>query len=401
MTTVVFVHGTGVREPEYTQRFTQVERALKGYRPDIHVVPCLWGTHCGATLKADGRSIPLYDTTRSFQSTEDDNIVLWSQLYLDPLYELRLLAIQSGTSPEMVLGQLPPGERLDKRIRTYIPAGRAEIKLAESDGADLFNQARRAVIESPPYNELIAKPAQPLDQFQHSLARAIIAMLMTFCEQEGRFSPLLTDAALRDELIELLSTDFGDGYTTRSLGTYVVKTLFGMATMMGALNHVQRKRGAITDATYPFVGDILLYQANGAEIRHYIRQIIQQLPPEERVILLAHSLGGIACVDLLVSDPQPQVELLVTVGSQAPFLYEINALHSLRFGQPLPETFPRWLNIYDLRDFLSYIAADVFPVLKSDQVQDVKVDSKQPFPRAHSAYWTNLQMWKEILARIV
>ena len=73
-----------------------------------------------------------------------------------------------------------------------------------------------------------------------------------------------------------------------------------------------------------------------------------------------HSLGGVACVDLLVEAALPQVELLVTVGSQAPFFYEIDALQSLRFGVPLPEHFPRWLNVYDLRDFLSYVAAGVF-----------------------------------------
>jgi hypothetical protein len=107
-------------------------------------------------------------------------------------------------------------------------------------------------------------------------------------------------------------------------------------------------------------------------------------------------LGGIACVDLLVKECLENVALLVTVGSQAPFLYEINALHSLEFGEPLPEHFPVWLNIYDLRDFLSYVGANVFP----NKVQDVLVDSKQPFPRSHSAYWENPATWKAIIPRL-
>ncbi|NEQ82339.1 MAG: hypothetical protein F6K26_19415, partial [Moorea sp. SIO2I5] len=113
-------------------------------------------------------------------------------------------------------------------------------------------------------------------------------------------------------------------------------------------------------------------------------------------VILAHSLGGIACVDLLVTQPMAQVTLLITVGSQAPFLYEINALYSLEFGQPLPDFFPEWLNIYDLRDFLSYIGANLFP----NKVQDILVDSKQPFPQAHSAYWTNPATWKAIIPRL-
>lgn len=107
-------------------------------------------------------------------------------------------------------------------------------------------------------------------------------------------------------------------------------------------------------------------------------------------------MGGIACVDLLVQQQLSQVELLVTVGSQAPFLYEINALYSLEYGQLLPEHFPEWLNIYDLRDFLSYVGKKVFP----DRVQDVRVDSKQPFPRSHGAYWTNAKTWEAIISRL-
>ena len=114
------------------------------------------------------------------------------------------------------------------------------------------------------------------------------------------------------------------------------------------------------------------------------------------MVLLGHSLGGVVCVDLLVEQALPQVQLLVTVGSQAPFFYEINALHSLAWEEPLPAHFPTWLNIYDLRDFLSYIGASVFP----GKVRDVRVDSKQPFPHAHGAYFTNPETWEAIVPLI-
>jgi hypothetical protein len=45
----------------------------------------------------------------------------------------------------------------------------------------------------------------------------------------------------------------------------------------------------------------------------------------------------------------------VTLGSQSPFLYEIGALWSLPYGKGLPESFPRWLSVYDLADLLSYV----------------------------------------------
>jgi hypothetical protein len=53
-------------------------------------------------------------------------------------------------------------------------------------------------------------------------------------------------------------------------------------------------------------------------------------------------------------------------------------------------------SLYDLRDFLSYIGANVF----LNKVQDVLVDNKQPFPRAHCAYWTNPSTWKAIIPRL-
>jgi len=163
------------------------------------------------------------------------------------------------------------------------------------------------------------------------------------------------------------------------------------------MDQVQRRRGAITDATYPYAGDVILYQGRGDDIRRFIRdRIVAVARDDPSVVLLAHSLGGVACVDLLAEEALPMVRLLVTVGSQAPFFYEIGALHRLAHDRPLPEHFPPWLNLYDLRDFLSYIGANVFP----GRVQDVLVDNRQPFPQSHSAYWTNPSTWSAIVRHV-
>ncbi|WP_327002448.1 hypothetical protein OHA72_46200 [Dactylosporangium sp. NBC_01737] len=93
---------------------------------------------------------------------------------------------------------------------------------------------------------------------------------------------------------------------------------------------VDRRRGAISDLTNPAAGDILLYQARGEHIRAAIRQAIADTRAD-RVTLLAHSLGGIAAVDLLVMEDIPEVDRLVTVGSQAPY-----SLRDRRAHQPVP-----------------------------------------------------------------
>jgi len=45
MYTVVFVHGTGVRDPIFTHSFSLIQRALNERfgAAQIHVEPCYWG----------------------------------------------------------------------------------------------------------------------------------------------------------------------------------------------------------------------------------------------------------------------------------------------------------------------------------------------------------------------
>jgi hypothetical protein len=394
MTTIVFVHGIGVRQDSYHKTFTLIKQKLLDERPDLNLIPCCWGESLGARLNARGVSIPLYDTTRSTEYADDKDyeIALWERLYKDSLYELRVLSLKSGETIDFTPGQTNPGYELDERVHNLTPSPKLEPKLNEAGIAEVFDEAKQAVINSMPYNEALQTASEPLGEYHDAIARAIIAEAMALCERQDKYAIVLTDAVLRDEVVELLSSSLGDG--ERGIGDWFVKKLFGLAVAMRAMDHVQRQRGAITDAAYPFVGDVVLYQGRGEQIRQFIREhIVRAEPP---VVLLTHSLGGIACVDLLVKAQLSQVHLLVTVGSQAPFLYEINALQSLQYGQPLPAHFPTWLNIYDLRDFLSYVGSGVFP----EKIQDVLVDNKQPFPHSHCSYWTNPSTWRAIVPRL-
>jgi hypothetical protein len=190
--------------------------------------------------------------------------------------------------------------------------------------------------------------------------------------------------------VNLLITDWQgrDG----GVNHYVGNLLADIRTPTG------RTRGQPADATTASLGDVLLYQARGAAIRYSIeRSIAMAVDADDdrdmpRVVLLAHSLGGIACVDLLATKVLPNVTHLITVGSQSSYLYEIGALQGLDFGKQerLPSTFPPWLNLYDPYDFLSYVAR---PVFQSETIRDVLIESGQPFPESHGAYWTNNATW--------
>jgi pimeloyl-ACP methyl ester carboxylesterase len=160
---------------------------------------------------------------------------------------------------------------------------------------------------------------------------------------------------------------------------------------------------------------VIVYQARPRPIRDYIRGVVEKASAAAKargesgtVTVVAHSLGGIAAFDALIEKPDPTVRRLITVGSQVPLLYELDALSTLplrrdRSGaviatpHELPNDFPKWLNVYDPRDFLSYRAEPVFGEVS---VHDIEVDNALPFPEAHSGYWSNQTVWSSIFDRL-
>jgi pimeloyl-ACP methyl ester carboxylesterase len=163
----------------------------------------------------------------------------------------------------------------------------------------------------------------------------------------------------------------------------------GMLSRVGTA-YVHRSRDDVFDSATPVTGDVMLYQAHGERFVEFISKEING--GTRPVVLLAHSLGGVACFDMLATaarrkQPEP-VDLLVTVGSQAPYLYEIGASRSLLPDEPLPAGFPGWLNAFAARDFLSYRAHHIFP-----EAVDVEINLRQPFPRSHSSYWASDEFW--------
>jgi hypothetical protein len=327
-------------------------------------------------------------------------LALWTQLYQDPLYELRLLSLRSVQITDFTPGQSNLGEDLNDRVQNFTPSTVLTDKLRQANIIDVFDTARQEVMETIIYHEALqAAPEHPeeLGPYRQAIARAIVATIIAQCYEKEHYTPIFYNAQLRDDLItqvsrELITNTLEGDY--RSISEWTVKQVAGLAVALGAMDHMKRKRGVITDAAYPAAGDILFYLSRGEIIRTFIcEQILAAEPP---VVVIAHSLGGVASVDLLIQKNLPMVKLLVTVGSQSPFLYEIDALPSLHFGQSLPDQFPTWLNIYDENDFLSYIGEGVFP----GRVTDVRVDNAQPFPWSHSAYWMNAATWDAIVLRI-
>jgi hypothetical protein len=414
MVTVLFVHGTGTREPHFSVMVERVGAALEGH---ALVRPCYWGESQGSKLNAAGASIPSYDSTRSLAELlrvvepdrpEDYEVAIWDLLVKDPLVELRLLANTSG--PTDGLSPKEGGQSLDfDRLTAWeatLPAG-SEVRRQIDAAAlgSLLAEACEIVGQSDAFLGAVFTGDKKV--FRLAVARAVVAVTFLLANQRDLPAPARTDPKLRDDIVDGFAQILGGGAQIEAhvsargfLNDLLIKPLMGLVVNAGtniASNQIRRRRGAIHDATTAAAGDILLYEARGEGIRRFIKNSIVKLGGP--VILIAHSLGGIACVDLLILEQIPQVRLLITMGSQAPFFYEINALQSMEFrdespGNRLPSHFPRWLNFYDLRDFLSYVGE---PIFGNDIVTDVCVDNRLPFPDSHGGYFSNDRVWQTVL----
>ena len=412
---IVFVHGTGVRSWSYRVTADKVQAALRSRGFKGHFEPCVWGDKHGAGLSHQGRSIPQFS---GLQATPPDARAwqaLWSLLAADPYFELRELA--GGTAAH---AQLPPAA---KQALQNFPAllrslSSDAVVLAKSRGllsAALLTEALDTVAASDPL-ALALKAAPGVNTgLRQAAARAVVAWA-----QQQRADPTRQQAgdgagdgksdgksdsnidsdsaplpqAQRDALVSALVDALG-GVEMGAAADWVKKRLIGLGARW-ATDLAQRHRDVLYNGAYPAAGDILLYQKDGSAIRDEIAQHVAACTGP--VAIIAHSLGGIACVDLLVERALPTVQVLVTVGSQAPLLYEMGALRHLALNQKLPPHFvPTWLNVFDPDDLLSYQAAPVFtPPTPSATVRDLQVPSGQPFPMSHSAYWESDLLWDTV-----
>ncbi|MFD6231208.1 hypothetical protein ACFWFZ_30750 [Streptomyces sp. NPDC060232] len=410
----LFVHGTGVRRERHDRLFALVRERLTARFPEARVDSCYWGDRFGATLGADGRSVPGLRPAAA-PDPVDAETAEWTLLLADPLCELRVLAeagwADGGQDPDgprggdadpfadpfampgvqpagvqvlTLLAGLPPapphpGDELGALLHgTGLAAAFPAALTAAADSAEAARAADRATGE-PQARELAT-----------ALARAVTAGALAAAGADADCT-----GAERDRLVELLTTRLGGD--ARVPGARAAAVLGRLAMRVTTQPLLNAWRGSLTVGATPALGDILRYQARGHDLREFLHAQIAAAPGP--TVLIGHSLGGIALVELLAlaaarGEAVPGAELLVTVGSQAPFLHELGALTALEPGAKLPYGFPRWLNVYDRHDVLSYLAGPVFP--GDPRITDHEIGSRQPFPACHSAYWKQDSLYERI-----
>ncbi|MFF2043448.1 hypothetical protein ACFVVX_23805 [Kitasatospora sp. NPDC058170] len=453
----LFVHGTGVRREGYDPLFELVARELRARFPDADVVPCYWGDEHGATLSAGGASIPGFAGLPmgapgsldgqpghagqadpadwpDWPEAPDRADGGWTLLLVDPLCELRVLAeLPTEDDGFGIPGAHAPGQAVADRLAALAsefapevaPEPAPEVAPEPTASPASGPAAGPAAAGTPAADELAtllaatalaahlpaalrrlaaaeefaeaceqAVDAAAAAELTAATARALTAELLAAAGPRA-----LCTADERDRLAELLADRLG-GTARGPLGR-AAGVLGRLGMRVGGQRLLERRRGALTVGATPALGDILRYQARGGPLRAYLAERIAAAPGP--TVVIGHSLGGIALVDCLAlaaadRGVPPDLRLLVTVGSQAPFLHELGALNGLEPGSGLPSGFPDWLNIYDPGDLLGYRAAPVFP--GDPRVTDHEVSSRQPFPYCHSAYFKLPALYDRIAAAL-
>ena len=403
--TFFFVHGTGVREPNYGQFWGQIQERAKANGFDgVTFVGCRWGPDKGANLSLIPASLPV-STRRGLgavPTAPELEVARWALLLEDPLFELRVAARGSGAPSAPAIGAAGTPDRAAAAMTLAV--GTAAIDLTNTAvGKTDLAKAAAAISSSRELARAATAIGKSNDQILvHAIARAIVAQLiidrrdqMAASGAHGPGTPPLiaADRARRDRLVGDIADAMAPG--TRGIVSDWLRNRVADFAKSKVTEYVRAQRDPLMRANIAGAADILYYQRRGDEIRTYLRDALQVARAKPPVVAVAHSLGGELLADVLKQADAPKIELLVTVGTQISLFHAVDGLGVLRPPDHQPP-FPLWLNVYDQNDFLSYVAK---PTFVGGQIEDVEISSGVPFPDAHGAYWYNDQLYQEIKQR--
>ncbi|MFI6984831.1 hypothetical protein ACIBSV_40430 [Embleya sp. NPDC050154] len=404
MTTILFVHGTGVREIADSSTVREVTANVAERLPGVRVEAVDWGAAFGVEVSPTLRAlIGIADPGERAEAAEVDpeeaELRLWAVLEQHPRHELREVA--AGREGVGAGRRSEAAEDLDWAVRHDVVGidVAAVLPKAPTDWAPVFAEAARAVADSAEFAGAVDTLAASADY--DVIGRAVVASFAhALAARPAGATPWAQE--WRDALVAAVRDACGGAAAGGGRLTGVLKgsLMYASWPLQNAL------RGGTLGGSVPQIGDILYYQAHGAILRAYLAERISRIPGP--VLLLAHSLGGIACYETLAearsqSEPDrprhalPQVRALITVGSQVGYLAAVGALatHPAHGVRPTHLSIP-WSNVWNARDWLSFRAEPVFP----GAVRDVEVRVRRPFPQAHGVYWTCGALYDEI-ARVV
>lgn len=386
--TLVFVHGTGVRQQGFDATMTAIREGCHRNGMDgITISGVAWGPKFGVPVDAVEKSLPPEAVTRdAFDTTgvtaDDVDTATWALLLDDPLFELRLVAETAAVErDEVVVGGTLPDQSAETALR-QVATSPPDLTATGLTPQEL-STAVAQIVGTPELQGAALAVGDAADpDLVEVMARAVVAAALAGhrLDAPGTEPPVAVNGQIRDDLVETVVAVIAP-QQVKGIGGWLKKKVLGFAAQRATSIAVER-RSALQGASTPGVGDILYYQRRGTAIADVVAEGLGGHEPP--VVAVGHSLGGIILVDVLSRDAAPAVDLLVTVGSQSPMFFAIDALGDLRPDGP-KAPFSPWLNIYNRRDLLSFVTGGLWPGAAG--LKDEEVDPRVPFPQSHSAYW--------------
>jgi hypothetical protein len=387
---ILFVHGAGNRSAD-ADASAQLLRARLGIQatPDRLVVSD-WGQALGPdpALPVLDRVLPAY-AAQALRFADAGSAA--GDVLPDAYAPLRALGADVGRAPttahrasaaptrttrtRSARAAVRAAGRTDDadRLLAFVALGGADLSAKGVAGDDLV-QAARDVAASPEYAAARGPASDLIDATATSILARAAELDPTSAGRKGLLGIDLGWLAARAG--DLAASVLGGGLAS-AVEAWVGPALTPAISLWASQKVAPMRRVLMHDHVL-VAADVLHYERNGDRIRAYVRDEISTLQAPRMV--LAHSLGGIIAVDALFGPGAPPIEvaLLVTFGSQAPFLVAIDALDQVTPRIP-------WLNLWATYDFVSFLAAGLWPGL----VEDREVPTQVGFPAAHGSYFAS------------
>lgn len=199
-----------------------------------------------------------------------------------------------------------------------------------------------------------------------------------------------------------------------------VQSTTGNARRLLSLTALSTFRPSLSRDAGLFLGDAFVYLTSRGtpevpgsiplRIGERLREGIELRTPDDPLIVIGHSLGGVILYDILTGFPPVGtsndgfcIDALVTVGSQVGVFAELGRFivqggsPALDPGKKLPRPIlvRQWLNVYDRTDIFAFRAEAVF-----DGVFDYDFSNATGTLSSHGAYLRSPIFWERLRVRL-
>lgn len=204
-----------------------------------------------------------------------------------------------------------------------------------------------------------------------------------------------------DDTMESIAYDLAQEIEAHSPPTIQPQGWWTDRALWIATTVIEKNRLKITRSATDFIRNVFFYFQDRERIRQFVVDELIEIRAKREgpVVVAGHSLGGVIACDALTSSPLPRT-LLVTAGSQMP-LFSLMGLASPLGDVGGPRPFAPWLNVYNKRDPLAFVTAQVWIPDSSPSPIDAELTQPRDLPDSHADYFQRPELYDLIVRQLV